>query len=78
MLTGLMFMYALLIIVSVATNFNFFCDFVKHDVQEEVAEISSVNNVTGKLLETLSILLFMLLYPIMMSVIILRGGTNKC
>jgi hypothetical protein len=78
MLTGLIVSYLLLIIICIATNFNFFSDFVNHDLKDEVKILIKENNILGNILETLSILLFMLLYPIMMSVIIFKGGLNKC
>jgi len=78
MITTIVFGYVFLILACIAMNLSFFIDFIKQDLISEVKHISKSYNVTGKLLEILSIFLFMILYPIMMSVIILRGGLNKC
>jgi hypothetical protein len=61
------------VIVTVATNFDFINTFIQNDLKEEVHALASSINSTGKVLEPVSIMLFIFLLPIMVTIINLKG-----
>lgn len=65
--------YLILSLVTVAINFDQMSDFIQTDIKEEVSVLSNSINSSGKVLEPISIFLFIILFPLMITIINLGG-----
>ena len=73
---GILNLYLELIILCLIFDFHIFYQFITTVIPEVVSELSINNCVDGKILKVSTVIMFVLLYPIMISVILIKGAEN--
>jgi len=73
---GILNLYIELIILCAIFDFHIFYHFLTTVIEEVVNELCIKNHVEGKFLRRITVVLFVLLYPIMISVILIKGAEN--